>query len=127
MFGKKKTEEEKALLQRLKKIHGDLVSKKYFVPDWNQSGGKNAELLLDSEQSDVNKRKYWMPSISSMNWLAIVQQQKRSLKYPLARCIEILDIYMEKTMNKTTGFKSKPCSSLHFKKYLIDCEWSYFI
>ena len=41
---KKKTDEEIKTLKELKEKYGKLRALEYFIPDWQDSGGKNAEL-----------------------------------------------------------------------------------
>lgn len=119
---KKKTDLEAIKMTRLKKIYAELISQGYFVPKWQESGGKNEDLLLDTQKPE-KEQKFFLPLIDRMNWQQIKKQSKRSLKFPLARCIELLDVHMQKQqIPKKSGFASKPCSSKHFKAYLIDCD-----
>ena len=120
---KKKTDKEIQTLKELKEKYGKLTALKYYIPEWRDSGGKNAELQNDAAREiDDSEKEFWVPQINDMNWLEITKQKKRSLKYPQPRCIDLLDAYLLKEKNKKSGFASKPCSSFHFKQYYINCQ-----
>ena len=101
-----------------------LLSKGFFIPSWNEKGGKNEQLI--NEFTDVpagKKTKFCRFKISQMNFNEITPHVNNTLRYPLYVCVDKLDAFLLERQGQTTGFdRNELPSKRFFKEYLLHID-----